>query len=408
MSKELEMLQELKASIDKRDSDLSKLAENALAQAQKSGEVSAETKAAVDKMLTDQNGDRIKLNALEVRLGEAEQMFVNADFGGQAKTVKSASDYLIESEETKAFASKVSSNERGRISVPMPRSALISTDVAEGVVEPHRLPGIMQQPKQRLFVRDLITPGKTTQPAISWVQQTGFTNNATMVPENTKKPESEIEFATKLTGVSTLAHLFKASKQIMDDFTQLKSLVDLELRYGLKYVEEQQLLFGDGTGVNLHGIVPQATKFNKAFAVEKHNAIDDIRLAMLQAQLARLPSSGIVMHYQDWAKVELLKNEVGNYLYGNPSLSAIPSLWSLPIVETEIASFVGKFLTGGFAGGAQIFDREDANVVISTENNDDFEKNMITIRCEERLALALYRPEAFVYGDFTIDASTGG
>ena len=90
--KELEMLQELKASIDKRDSDLSKLAENALAQAQKSGEVSAETKAAVDKMLTDQNGDRIKLNALEVRLGEAEQMFVNADFGGQAKTVKCARD----------------------------------------------------------------------------------------------------------------------------------------------------------------------------------------------------------------------------------------------------------------------------------------------------------------------------
>ncbi|MDI8977993.1 phage major capsid protein, partial [Salmonella enterica subsp. enterica serovar Lubbock] len=42
---------------------------------------------------------------------------------------------------------------------------------------------------------------------------------------------------------------------------------------------------------------------------------------------------------------------------------------------------------------AQIFDREDANVVISTENADDFEKNMISIRCEERLALAVKRPE---------------
>lgn len=406
MSKELEMLNELKASLENRDSKLSQLAEDALAQAKKSGTLSEETKASVDKMLADQNKDRIQLNALEARLGEAEQLFVNADFSARSNSVKAASDLLIESDEVKAFASKVRSDERGRISISVPRAALISSGVAEGVIEPHRVPGIMQQAKQRLFIRDLITPGKTTQPAISWVQQTGFTNNAATVAENTKKPESEIEFATKLTGVATIAHLFKASKQVMDDFPQLKSLVDAELRYGLKYVEEQQILFGDGTGVNLKGIVPQATKFKADFKAGKHTAIDDIRLAMLQSQLARLPASGIVMHYTDWAKVETLKDDVGRYIFGNPSALAVPSLWGLPVVETEIAAFLGKFLTGGFAGGAQIFDREDANVVISTENNDDFEKNMITVRCEERLALALYRPESFIHGDFTLSASS--
>lgn len=69
-------------------------------------------------------------------------------------------------------------------------------------------------------------------------------------------------------------------------------------------------------------------------------------------------------------------------------------------------AFKGKFLTGSFAYGAQLFDREDANVVISTENADDFEKNMITIRCEERLALAVKRPEAFIYGDFAAALTT--
>jgi HK97 family phage major capsid protein len=59
-----------------------------------------------------------------------------------------------------------------------------------------------------------------------------------------------------------------------------------------------------------------------------------------------------------------------------------------------------------FSPAAQLFDREDANVVISTENADDFEKNMISIRCEERLALAVKRPEAFIYGTFSAGATS--
>ncbi|WP_334339836.1 phage major capsid protein, partial [Enterobacter hormaechei] len=199
---------------------------------------------------------------------------------------------------------------------------------------------------------------------------------------------------------------FKASKQILDDFAQLQSTVDAEMRYGLKYAEEQEILFGDGTGVHLHGIVPQASAFNPAFTVEQQSGIDDLRLAMLQAQLARFPASGHVLHFIDWARIELTKDSLGRYILANPAALTGPTLWGLPVVATEAAAFQGKFLTGAFNAGAQIFDREDANVVISTENADDFEKNMITIRCEERLALAVKRPEAFVYGSFSTGAGS--
>ncbi|MBN0002434.1 phage major capsid protein, partial [Pseudomonas aeruginosa] len=82
---------------------------------------------------------------------------------------------VIKSEALKQFAASVEGGKR--VSIPV-QNALISTDIPTGVVEPQRLPGIDVMPKQRLFIRDLIAPGRTTSPAIFWVQQTGFTNAA--------------------------------------------------------------------------------------------------------------------------------------------------------------------------------------------------------------------------------------
>ncbi|NPT36246.1 phage major capsid protein [Paraburkholderia xenovorans] len=402
-----ELLKQVTASVEKASSDFSKKAEDALKEAKNAGTLSAETKAAVDKLATEFNSLNQAKEKLQAQLGEVEQAFAAIPKqGSEAERVKSAGQLLVEAESLKQFAGSVQGNRR--LSVPVPRAALISSGVADGVVEPLRLPGIDSKPKQRLFIRDLIAPGRTGSPAIFWVQMTGFTNNAAVVAENTTKPYSDIEFATKMTAVSTIAHMFKASKQILDDFAQLQSTVDTELQFGLKYVEEQEILFGDGTGVHLHGIVPQATAYAPAFAPDSQNGIDDLRLAMLQAQLARIPATGHVLHYTDWAKIELLKDTLGRYILGNPSSLATPTLWGLPVVTTETPAFLGKFLSGSFQYGAQIFDREDANVVISTENADDFEKNMISIRCEERLALAVKRPEAFIYGTFTVPAAPGG
>lgn len=399
MSDTNELLKSLKAQIEKANSDFNAKAESALSEAQKAGGLSAETKEAVDKMALELNALREAEKTIKSAMGDLEQHIAQMPLQSALKAAQSFGQQLISAEVLKDINSSIQGNKR--ISVPV-QAALISTGVAEGVVEPHRLLGVDVAPKQRLFIRDLIAPGKTQSPAIFWVQQTGFTNKAAVVPENTTKPYSEIEFATKITPVTTIAHMFKASKQILDDFSQLQSLVDAEMRYGLKFVEEQEILFGDGSGAHLHGIIPQASKYKSEFSVEKQNGIDDLRLAMLQSQLARFPASGHVLHFIDWAKIELTKDSLGRYILANPASLTGPTLWGLPVVATETAAFKGKFLTGAFNAGAQLFDREETNVVISTENADDFEKNMISIRCEERLALAVKRPEAFVYGDFTV------
>ncbi|EOV9644757.1 phage major capsid protein [Cronobacter sakazakii] len=405
MSEVNEILKKVSASIEEATGKFNAKAEEALKEAQKTGKLSAETKETVDKMASEFNALKEAEKTLKAALGELEQQVAQMPLANAAKVVESVGQTVISSEALKAFAASVEGGKR--VSVPV-NAALISTDVATGVVEPQRLPGIDTAPKQRLFIRDLIAPGRTAAPAIFWVQQTGFTNAAKVVPEGTTKPYSDIQFATQITPVTTIAHMFKASKQILDDFAQLQSTIDAEMRYGLKYVEEQEILFGDGTGAHLKGIVPQASAFSAAFEVEKQNGIDVLRLAMLQAQLARFPASGHVLHFIDWAKIELTKDSLGRYILANPAALSGPTLWGLPVVATETAAFQGKFLTGAFNAAAQLFDREDANVVISTENADDFEKNMISIRCEERLALAVKRPEAFIYGAFTVPAAGGG
>jgi HK97 family phage major capsid protein len=303
----------------------------------------------------------------------------------------------------------IKSGGKGRISMKV--KAIISslTTDADGsagdLIVPMRLPGIITPALRRMTIRDLITPGRTDKNAIQYIKETGFTNLAATVSETSgaAKPQSEIKFDIVTSAVATIAHWVLATKQILDDVPQLMSYIDGRLKYGLQYVEEGQLLNGPGGGTDLNGIYTQATAYSQPIAptmAGNLTKIDVIRLAILQAFLAEYPANGIVLHPSDWADIELTKTDEGAYLFANPQNGTDPRLWRLPVVETQ-AMTVDKFLTGAFQLGAQLFDREDANVEISTEDSDNFRKNLVTIRGEERLALAVYRPEAFVKGGFT-------
>jgi HK97 family phage major capsid protein len=363
--------------------------------AAKNTELSADTRAKVDEMLTKQGELQANLQAAEQKLAKIEANGAGGDVQHQ-----SFGQQFVNGEEFQAFAGKTTP--RGRVDMTFSAaitSVTTDTDGAAGdLVTNTRLPGIIAPPDRRLTVRDLITPGRMDGSTLEYVKETGFTNNAAPVAEGAKKPESSLKFDLVSTTAKVIAHYMKASRQILSDASQLASYIDGRLRYGLAFKEEQQLLNGDGTGQNLLGIIPQATAYVDPITLADATVIDKIRLAMLQAQLAEFPASGIVMNPIDWARVELEKDTTGRYIIGNPQGVIGATLWNLPVVTTQ-AIAEDKFLTGAFKLGAQLFDRWQARVEVATENEDDFVKNLVTILAEERLALAVYRPQAFIYGD---------
>lgn len=370
-------------------------AENAQKELKKNAELSQETKASVDKLLTTQG-------ELQARLQSAEQLLAKVDSQGGAvpSRVQSLGDHVVSSESFKNFDPRVSN----KFSVSV-NAAITSLDASAGsLIVPQRVAGIVAPPTRRLTIRDLIAPGRTQSNSVEFVRETGFTNNANVVSENpvNVKPESGLEFELDNAKVVTIAHWIRASKQVLGDAAMLASYIDARLRYGLQLKEELQLLKGSGVGLNMSGIYTQATAYaNPGVVVQSQTRIDQIRLALLQAELAEYYADGIVLSPVDWAAIELTKTADDAYLFANPHGIASPTLWSRPVVSTQSMD-AGDFLVGAFQMGAQVWDREDASIVISTEDRDNLVKNMVTILAEERLALTVYRPEAFVKGEFEI------
>ncbi|WAD26671.1 phage major capsid protein [Pseudomonadaceae bacterium T75] len=391
-------VKELNASLTKIGDQIKAQAEQVEKQIKASGEMQGETRAKVDEILTKQG-------ELQARLQEAEQKLVNASKGGdEPERQRSAGELVVASEQMEG----VNASFRGSRRVSVPRAAITSVPASGGVlVSPDRRQEIIMPPERRLTIRDLIAPGTTNSNSIEYVRETGFTNNAAPVAEGGAKPYSEITFALETAHVRTLAHLFKASRQILDDAAALQSYIDARARYGLLTVEEAQLLYGNGTGANLQGLMTLAEAYAApgGIVVTGEQRIDRLRLALLQAELSEFPSDGIVLNPIDWAAIELTKDNEGRYIVGQPQEGTAARLWNRPVVSTQ-AMQQDEFLVGAFRLGAQIFDRMDIEILVSTENDKDFENNMVTIRAEERLAFAVYRPEAFVTGALT--AAAGG
>lgn len=387
-----ELADEIKAAHKISIDEVKALADDALGKATSGETLASGVKEQIDEAL-------IKMNELTENVTSMDQKLARIKEFDAQENAKSLGEQFIEDEGVKSWLSD--NPTKGKADMRIKATLTTATTDTAGAVgagaDRQRLPGIVTPNNRRMTIRDLLTQGQMNEASISWIQETGFNNNAGMVAEAASKPESDIKLAEKTSTAKVVAHWMKVSRQALDDVAQLRSHIDGRLIYGLELKEETQILNGDGTGQNLDGLVSQATAFSPEFTATSPTAIDTMRLAMLQAVLAEYPATGHVMNPIDWARIETTKDADGRYIIGTPQGSIAPTLWGLPVVATQSME-VDKFLTGAFSMGAQLWDRWTARVEAGYENND-FTKNLVTILAEERVALTVYRPESFIYGD---------
>lgn len=272
--------------------------------------------------------------------------------------------------------------------------------------------GIVERQKRTMRVRELFDVQQTSTNMVEYFRVSGFTNNASTVAERNdannafgSKPQSSMTVVGVQAPVRTIAHYEVAHRNVLDDEPTLRGVIDNELLYGLRLVEDDQILNGNGSGQNLTGI--RNTSGVQTFSWSNGGAgdtrIDAIRRGITKSLLAYYEPTGMIVHPNDLEDIELSKDDQKQYLMVmSVSMGADARLWRLPIVSTP-AITEGKVLLGSFGIGATLYDRMEGTIRVSEQHSDFFVRNAIAVLAEERIALAVKRPESFV--EVTLDSA---
>lgn len=341
------------------------------------------------------------LSTIDGRVGEVELQLARrpGDGGafGSRREPASLGDAVTSADELKEFQGR---GWQGSCRIVHERKAVTSASNSAGAaIGPDHRPEIAAMARRRPTIVNLLGRSATTSNSVEFSRQTGRTNNAATVAEAALKPESDLALTPVVAPVRTVAHHLTISRQAFEDAPLLADFINNELSFGLDMKLEQEVLFGDGTGQHLHGLIPQATAFAAPFAITDATPADIILQAIAQTQLSDLPATGIVLNSGDWAKMMALKATDGTYLGGGPWGMQQPMLWGLPVVATPSMG-EGDFLVGNFQQAATLYERMATEVLISSEHSDYWVRNLLSIRAELRAAMAVKNPLALITGSF--------
>jgi len=324
----------------------------------------------------------------------------------------------------KADSTTPRKNTHFRDSVSLPNSFLASRAFMGGVadrsfsssslasvnVAPQQ--GFIGMGVQRLTIMDLLAVGRTTSSAIPYPRENGYGSingvpvepgqlpRAQAVGERGVKPNWDPDLTTEVANVRKIAITTKVPDEFMSDFPGMQSYIDARMPYMVDLEAENQILYGDGLGVNLKGIAAtegiQTRAYEGSWFETIKKAITDVETG------AFMTVDAIAFHPYDWERASLEKDDQGRFLAGGPfyipgsngAYVELYTYWGKPVVVTTSVKF-GQPIVGAWKLGGQFFIREGVNIESTNSNEDDFKRGLVAIRAEERGALAVYRPIAF-------------
>lgn len=258
--------------------------------------------------------------------------------------------------------------------------------------------------RPRLTIADLLGTGTLSGNAISYFIEGALEGAFTTVAEGAAKPQLHQADPTTVTdNLKKLAGFITLSDEMIEDLDFIVSEINIRLLYELARTEEAQLLQGDGTGSNLRGLLNRSGI--QTLARTSGEPVQDalFRATTAVTTASGLDTDGIVMHPLDYQALRLSKDANGQYFgggffsgqYGNGAVMENPPVWGQRTVVTP-AIAQGTALVGAFRQAATVYRKGGVRVESTNSHADNFTTNKVTIRAEERLALAVRRPSGLV------------
>lgn len=277
---------------------------------------------------------------------------------------------------------------------------------------PQVIGGVVDKLFQPLGVADLLLSGQASTNSLRYVVEGTATNAAAGVAEGGSKPQSTLGLTTTDEPVKKIATTLKLSDEMLEDAAQVRSYIDGRLSLFVNIEEERQLVVGAGTN-EIVGIKPSGnTRSINIYAggtAAGNKAVQLFKALNGQRGSALLEPDFIVLNPSDYQDLRLLTDTAGQFFGGGPFqgqygnagqvqasgqiTGATDYIWQKPVVVTTAVG-AGTALIGT-TSAAQIWRKGGLTVEATNSNEDDFLKNLVTIRAEKRLALAVYRPSAF-------------
>lgn len=241
-----------------------------------------------------------------------------------------------------------------------------------------------------LVIRDLFGAEQISGSTLVYLVEGAIQGAPAVTAEGNEKPQIHFEDPTpKTVSLAKVACHIKESDEYINDYPFLASAINGRLLYELGLVEQGKLvtdLLGT-SGIQTGTYAATGTATDIADAI--------LQAAMdVQAQTG-FAADAIAMNPADWYILRIGKYNNGTY-YGGGYFGeqSIPNLWGIPVcVSSSITS--GTVIVGAFKTCASVVTNGGVSVEAVNTNEDDFVKNLMTIRAEERLALAVRRPAGF-------------